>query len=668
MAKPVLIDTITFDELNTVNPTYTYSDILKGRDFRVFSTGVIVGDSCDPTTPAIAANSSYMGPVKFSFSETVSSVSFDAGCFGTSGSTAIVIYGLNGFRIKRVVNQTDVPPYEHFSFDFGENVIKRVVIKPIGVDPAGFAVDNLTVGVRPEHETITNSGKLQIDNLIWGTKWAPEKVTFSFLKATSEQPGYGDGPETFATSKVRVETMSPFSAGQKAMTHAALDMWDDLADITFRQVNDTGAAPGMMRFGRADIDAPADGWYPGHDAHNGDVRIDIAQPTAQASPGSYDFFVFIHEVGHALGLKHPHEAGGNGTVLPAAKDSHEFSVMSYRSFPGQSVANVTNADGSYPHTLMMNDIAAIQYLYGANFNTNSGDTTYSFDPTKAKIFETIWDGGGVDTYDASAYGVGVSINLQPGNWSVLKPSQLAVLDPDPDPANNVLARASVFNALLFNGDKRSLIENAIGGSKKDVLVGNVGANKLWGGPGGDTLDGLAGRDRLNGQQGGDTLLGGSGADTLIGGSGNDSLLGDFGNDVLNGGRGSDTLHGGNGNDTLTGGRGQDTMSGGFGADRFEFDSIIESRPTSIRRDHIIDFTQGDDLFVLAMIDADSTTAGNQAWTFIGTTQFSQAAGELRYTKLSSQTIVRGDVDGDGVADFEFDIGLRVSLAESDFLL
>ena len=666
MASPVTISTITFDTIGTVNPEYTFPGILDNKEFKIFTVGEIVSDSCDPTTPAIAANTSYSGPVVFQFSDNVSAVSFDAGCFDAKRSTAVTIYGKNGFKIERVFNQNDDQHYAHFSFDYGENVIKRIVISPIGSEPAGFAVDNLSVSVRPEHENVANAGNVNIDNLIWGTRWAENTVTYSFLTAMSEQPGYGTGPETFPTSKMRVETSQPFSAGQKAMTHAALDMWDDVANLTFQEVSDTGPAPGIMRFGRADIDAPADGFYPDHDANAGDVRIDIARPIAQALPGSYDFFVFIHEVGHALGLKHPHETGGNGKLLPAGKDSLEFSVMSYRSYVGQSVANVTNANGSYPHTLMMNDIAAMQYLYGANFTTNAGDTTYSFDPTKAKIFETIWDGGGNDTYDASAYNVGVSIDLHPGKWSSLKHSQLAVLDPDP--MNLHLARASVFNARLYQGDERSLIENAIGGTRADTIVGNLTGNSLEGRGGNDTLDGLAGGDTLRGEGGRDTLLGGTGADSLFGGNGKDLLEGSNGVDRLVGGNGNDELHGGNGGDVVYGGAGRDTMSGGDGDDVFVFRSIADSPAPSIRRDHILDFTHGEDHIVLSTIDADTMTAGDQNFTFIGTTQFSGAAGELRYIKFASATIIMADVDGDKVADFGIRLDGSMDPMGTDFLL
>ena len=88
---------------------------------------------------------------------------------------------------------------------------------------------------------------------------------------------------------------------------------------------------------------------------------------------------------------------------------------------------------------MIADIATLQYLYGADFTTNSGDTVYTWSATTGETFingvskgatfgtyilMTIWDGGGNDTYDASNYGDGVEIDLRPGDFSTISVAQL----------------------------------------------------------------------------------------------------------------------------------------------------------------------------------------------------------------------------------------------------
>ena len=126
---------------------------------------------------------------------------------------------------------------------------------------------------------------------------------------------------------------------------------------------------------------------------------------------------------------------------------------------------------------MMDDIQAIQYLYGANFTTNSGDTRYSFDPNTGqmfidgvgqgvplgdKIFRTIWDGGGNDTYDFSNYTTNMTIDLRPGQWSTLSTTQLADLGQSGGGDLHHAAIGNVANAMLFQGDRQRRDQGAVG--------------------------------------------------------------------------------------------------------------------------------------------------------------------------------------------------------------
>ncbi|HEY1604033.1 MAG TPA: M10 family metallopeptidase C-terminal domain-containing protein, partial [Allosphingosinicella sp.] len=117
-----------------------------------------------------------------------------------------------------------------------------------------------------------------------------------------------------------------------------------------------------------------------------------------------------------------------------------------------------------------------------------------------------------------------------------------------------------------------------------------------------------------------------------------------------GGAGNDTLIGGHGNDSLSGGAGADTLTGGAGNDVFLYRTVADSTPGS--HDTITDFTLGD-MINLAQIDANTTKAGDQAFTFIGNAAFDHHAGELQAIDNGGGSwTVSGDVNGDGVADFQ----------------
>ena len=177
------------------------------------------------------------------------------------------------------------------------------------------------------------------------------------------------------------------------------------------------------------------------------------------------------------------------------------------------------------------------------------------------------------------------------------------------------------------------------------------------------LGDISGNNLINGLAGDDNLSGGLGTDTLNGGDGADTLNGGAGVDILNGGNGNDIMLGGGGVDTLTGGAGVDTMSGNGGSDIFIFgditDGTILHTGVGAARDIITDFTTGADDINLAFIDANSLVAGNQAFTLTaggGAGAFT-GAGQLRgfIEPVTLHLILEGDINGDGVADFQIQL-------------
>ncbi|EPX78304.1 hypothetical protein Salmuc_03920 [Salipiger mucosus DSM 16094] len=213
-------------------------------------------------------------------------------------------------------------------------------------------------------------------------------------------------------------------------------------------------------------------------------------------------------------------------------------------------------------------------------------------------------------------------------------------------------------------DSLSGIEHVMGSDFGDYISGTLIHGNL--------LEGFAGNDTLTGLDGNDTLLGGDDDDTLNGGDDRDRLEGEAGSDVLAGGSHSDTLHGGAGDDTLNGGDdvdrlyggaqddvldggdATDFLTGGVGADTFVLSGIGDTGVGRWNRDEIRDFDAAEgDVINVYLVDADTTTGGNQAFTYAGTS-FTGTAGELILNDYAfsgaNVTIASMDVDGDAVID------------------
>ena len=471
---------------------------------------------------------------------------------------------------------------------------------------------------------VSATNNADIDGLLAGTKWSGT-ISYSFpTSAGTYANPYSGGSSEPTTAGF---TAAP-SQMQAAINYAiALIQSYTNASIAY---NGTGSADIMIAQSPA-ANPTSYAYYPGNYAAGGDVWFGTHYDYTQAQLGNYYFTTALHELGHAFGLKHSQETGGVANVaVPSAHDDSEYTVMSYRSYVGASVTTgYTNEAYGYPQTYMANDILALQTLYGANYSTQSGATVYTWSQTTGqefingvaqpapgggaggsadRIYETVWDGGGVDTYDLSNYTTNLTINLNPGASSVFSTTQLAYL------GNGHYASGNVYNAYLYNGDARSYIDNATGGSGDDTITGNVAAN------------------------------------------------------VLKGGAGNDTLSGGGGNDTLIGGPGVDILTGGDGADTFVF-AAGDNSAAAGQHDRITDFTPGVDHIDLSSMDAIPGTPASDSFHFIGTSPFDGRAGELNfhYDSARGVTVIQGDTNGDGVADFAIDLVGNLTITASDLV-
>ena len=349
------------------------------------------------------------------------------------------------------------------------------------------------------------------DVLVSGSDWLsllPRNVdgelviSFSFMQ---QFPDYGTGE---AVDDDAPEHFGIFNLAQRANTRIAMRHLETIANVQMLEIQDTttnslGQMGGIIRLGNYGVPAPtstarAFAFLPNPGPSGGDMWFNrfFFAPGADANfaVGGSGYTTLLHELGHAMGLKHPHD----GTPrLPPTTDFDDFTVMSYNGSPSGS-----------PSTYQLYDIKTFQAIYGANPDHNSGDTIYSLANTWDNdpfIFETIWDGGGVDTLSGVGSGSPTVIDIRSGEKSTIGSNN-----------NNINI---ALDAIIENGEGSAFNDDLIGNAVDNFLDGHAGNDYLYGNAGNDFLVGGAGNDRFEfGIADGVDIIDerqGGGADTLV---------------------------------------------------------------------------------------------------------------------------------------------------------
>ena len=253
-------------------------------------------------------------------------------------------------------------------------------------------------------------------------------------------------------------------------------------------------------------------------------------------------------------------------------------------------------------------------------NLNGGDGSDTFFMTANNfVTDTVNGGPGSDTIDYSVSNVGVHITLFDMRRYDFVSSGVVEAD-FVTTTYNPAARSYIQMSNHQVVANLTNIENAVGSAYDDVLTGNNLAN------------------------------------------------------VLNGGAGNDIIDGGYGADTIIGGAGHDTMTGGGGDDKFVFQHAADGPMSTAysAMDTVTDFVRGEDKIDLHALVNETT--GNHALSYIDGGSFTGIAGQVNSVFTGYGWLVKADLNGDRVADFQAlvhsstDFEMHQHLQASDFIL
>ena len=211
------------------------------------------------------------------------------------------------------------------------------------------------------------------------------------------EDNYGDGRRAFdvAPGGALTVDITALTVRGQLMARWALESWTNVTGIRFEFVEDENA---HILFDDYYVDATGITYVSASDGIIHSSEVVIPEATLRyygTSVGSFTFYIYVHEIGHALGLGHPGSYEGEvnfGIDNIFLNDSLQSTVMSYFD---QGENTYINASMAFPVTPMATDIVAVHELYGAPTDVRVGDTVYGYNSNVDGLlgeFFRLWTG------------------------------------------------------------------------------------------------------------------------------------------------------------------------------------------------------------------------------------------------------------------------------------
>ena len=338
-----------------------------------------------------------------------------------------------------------------------------------------------------------------IKGVLWGTKWRNlpnNEFTYTINWGNSTK-------KSITENNVILEFQEPTTSTRNSVIQCMNDL-AEFINLKVRYVNEVNDAILSFNFipsnkidylGYAIPPNPSftDNRIDQYDDTPGNIFIGY-NTSMNFQKGSYNYITIVHELGHAIGLAHPHDTGGSSSIFDGVTSPfgdfgdynanlQPLTIMTYNDIRSPYVPNTTSTTG-FLATFGPIDIVALQFLYGKNETFNSGNNTYTFpNSLTQKFWETIWDTGGINTIDASTSNVNTVINLND-----------ATIEDNKQLAGTPLSYNIFGGITIAKGTK---IQNIITGTKNDIITGNEYNNQFTVTDGGiDTINGGSGYDTV----------------------------------------------------------------------------------------------------------------------------------------------------------------------------